>query len=187
MIKGQVLNINRGQQARSELTLSKEWKWSRNKVRRFLETLKKQGMIESETGHLTSIITICNYSSFQSDDTAGDTTHETPSGTPDGHLTGHSKEGKKEKNVKKTTSRFAPPSQIEVENYFREKGSSLPNQQAVKFMSHYQSNGWKVGKNKMKCWKSAVSGWVGRDNEKAKTTASNQIPTYQEQFLQEKF
>ena len=41
MLKGQLLNINRGQQARSELTLSKSWRWSRNKVRRFLKNLEK--------------------------------------------------------------------------------------------------------------------------------------------------
>ena len=73
MIKGQLLEINRGQQARSELTLSKYWKWSRNKVRRFLKNLEKDGMIETKSGHLTTIITICNYDSFQSNDTASET------------------------------------------------------------------------------------------------------------------
>lgn len=74
MIKGQLIEVNRGQQARSELTLSKAWKWSRNKVRRFLKNLEKDGMIELKSGHLTTVITICNYDSFQSNDTAGDTT-----------------------------------------------------------------------------------------------------------------
>ncbi len=73
MIKGQLIELNRGQQARSELTLSKAWKWSRNKVRRFLKNLEKDGMIELKSGHLTTVITICNYDSFQSNDTAVDT------------------------------------------------------------------------------------------------------------------
>lgn len=73
MIKGQLIEVNRGQQARSELTLSKAWKWSRNKVRRFLKNLEKDGMIELKSGHLTTVITICNYDSFQSNDTTGDT------------------------------------------------------------------------------------------------------------------
>ena len=73
MIKGQLIEVNRGQQARSELTLSKAWKWSRNKVRRFLKNLEKDGMIELKSGHLTTVITICNYDSFQSNDTACDT------------------------------------------------------------------------------------------------------------------
>ncbi len=73
MIKGQLVTLGRGQQARSEVTLSKDWKWSRNKVRRFLKNLEKDGMIEQKTTHLTSIITICNYDSFQSRQTADET------------------------------------------------------------------------------------------------------------------
>ena len=33
------------------------------------------------------------------------------------------------------------------------------------FFNHYKSNGWKVGKNKMKSWKHALAGWNARDNE----------------------
>ena len=73
MIKGQLIELSRGQQARSELTLSKAWKWSRNKVRRFLKNLEKDGMIELKSGHLTTVITICNYDTFQSGDTTVDT------------------------------------------------------------------------------------------------------------------
>lgn len=73
MIKGQLVTLDRGQQARSEVTLSREWKWSRNKVRRFLKNLEKDGMIEQKATHLTSVITICNYSDFQSKHTADDT------------------------------------------------------------------------------------------------------------------
>lgn len=32
------------------------------------------------------------------------------------------------------------------------------------FMAHYESNGWKVGKNPMKDWTKAVSGWKIRGN-----------------------
>jgi hypothetical protein len=37
--------------------------------------------------------------------------------------------------------------------------------ESTKFMDHYSSNGWKVGKNKMKDWRRAVSGWVTRWRE----------------------
>jgi hypothetical protein len=76
MIKGQLVDIARGQQARSELTLSKSWKWSRSKVRRYLKNLEKDGMINIKSGHLTTVITICNYDIFQSNDTAVDTAKE---------------------------------------------------------------------------------------------------------------
>lgn len=94
MIKGQLIELKRGQQARSEVTLSKEWRWSRGKVRRFLNQCLNDGMIEVEAGHLTSIISICNYDSFQGCDTADGTPSDTPSGTPNEHLAVHKQEVK---------------------------------------------------------------------------------------------
>lgn len=35
----------------------------------------------------------------------------------------------------------------------------LPEIECRKFESYYESNGWKVGKGKMKCWKSSLNGW----------------------------
>ena len=36
--------------------------------------------------------------------------------------------------------------------------------EANKFCDFYESNGWKVGKNKMKCWKAAVRNWIKNNN-----------------------
>lgn len=62
-------------------------------------------------------------------------------------------------------SRFAPPSLEEAKAYIKQKGYSID---PVAFFSHYQTNGWKVGKNPMKCWKSAVSSWEARENKDQK-------------------
>lgn len=64
-IKGSVIDLERGQQARSMVTLSRVWRWSRDKVKRFMSTLVSDGMITIKTSQLTSVITICNYTSFQ--------------------------------------------------------------------------------------------------------------------------
>ena len=37
-----------------------------------------------------------------------------------------------------------------------------PLGEANKFFNHYESNGWKVGKNQMKSWPHAVANWVTR-------------------------
>ena len=63
-------------------------------------------------------------------------------------------------NNQKSNGRFAPPSLIEVENYISEKSYQI---NPVAFVSHYEANGWMVGKNKMKDWKAAVRGWEARD------------------------
>lgn len=71
------------------------------------------------------------------------------------------------------TARFHPPDIAEVKAYFAEKGGT--NAQAERFFSYYESNGWRVGKNPMKKWKAAASGWISRDKEQ--TSGYNRKPT----------
>ncbi len=63
-----------------------------------------------------------------------------------------------------TPSKFVRPNLIEVRDYFKDRGHKNPAQEAAKFMAHYESNGWKVGRNSMKSWTAAVGGWVLRDS-----------------------
>ena len=72
------------------------------------------------------------------------------------------------------TSRFTPPTLQEVENYIKEKGYSVD---AEAFIAFYDSNGWLVGKNKMKSWKSAVTTWAKREEKQPQrpTSKSNTI------------
>lgn len=64
--------------------------------------------------------------------------------------------------------RFVKPTLEEITNYMSEKikkkygnvQESFIIDQAESFYDHYQSNGWKVGKNPMKDWQSTVSKWV---------------------------
>ncbi len=51
---------------------------------------------------------------------------------------------------------FSPPTVEEVKQYCREKGYCLD---AERFADYYESNGWMVGKNRMKDWKAAVRNW----------------------------
>ena len=41
----------------------------------------------------------------------------------------------------------------------------LPITEVDKFFNYYESNGWKVGKNSMKCWPAAMKGWLSRLGE----------------------
>lgn len=56
---------------------------------------------------------------------------------------------------------FTPPTDIETVNYFCEKKSTP--EEAEKFWYFYDAKNWMVGKNKMKNWKSAASGWIARN------------------------
>ena len=59
--------------------------------------------------------------------------------------------------------KFSPPDVETVKSYFAEKGGT--EGQAIRFHAYYESNGWKVGRNPMKNWKAAASGWISRDRE----------------------
>ena len=69
-------------------------------------------------------------------------------------------------NVKLSAERFAPPTHAQVLDYIAEKGLQID---AERFMDYYTSNGWMVGKNKMKDWKAALRHWSrGDDRNTAK-------------------
>ncbi len=57
--------------------------------------------------------------------------------------------------------RFAPPTLENVSEYCREMGYT--NMDAARFIDFYTSNGWMVGKNRMKDWKAAVRNWDRRE------------------------
>lgn len=83
-----------------------------------------------------------------------------PSGKErDGNESPKERKGKEGK-VPESTRGFTPPTLDEVKQYCRENNYNINPE---KFMHHYGSNGWKVGKNKMVSWKSAVGGWSARE------------------------
>jgi len=67
-IRGNVIPIKRGQIGWSELTMVSRWKWSKNRVRRFLKLLEVEQQIKQQKDrYITTIITILNYENYQSD------------------------------------------------------------------------------------------------------------------------
>lgn len=73
------------------------------------------------------------------------------------------KEIGKESIGKSKTKGFTPPSLEEVETYCRERNNGIDPQE---FLDFYTSNGWMVGKNKMKDWKASVRTWERRRSPK---------------------
>lgn len=53
-------------------------------------------------------------------------------------------------------TRFTRPSLTQVREYCQAKNYTFDPEA---FMAHYDSNGWKVGRNPMKCWKAACTTW----------------------------
>ena len=47
--------------------------------------------------------------------------------------------------------------------------------QSQRFFDYYESNGWRVGKNPMKNWKSSASGWLNRTNLEKRPVSTEDI------------
>lgn len=60
--------------------------------------------------------------------------------------------------------RFQRPAIAQIVQEFNFKVPD-PVGEAEKFFNHYESNGWKVGKNPMKSWEAAVVNWITRGKE----------------------
>lgn len=84
--------------------------------------------------------------------------------------------GKDEIGVTETrVKRFTPPTADEVRAYCLERKNSVD---AEKFIDHYSSNGWRVGKNPMKDWKAAVRTWERSEYGSSKPKAVSDYDPY---------
>lgn len=68
--------------------------------------------------------------------------------------------------------RFIPPTLDQVQEYCKERNNKVSWN---KFIDHYTSNGWKVGKNKMQDWKAAVRTWE-KNSFESKSTKQTSLP-----------
>ena len=83
-------------------------------------------------------------------------------------------------------SRFRAPTYDEIFDFMKSKNALAGNvwpdakvlTEAKAFFNHYESNGWMVGKNKMKNWEAAVRNWMNNnskfENNKPKTVIQNE-------------
>lgn len=66
MFNGELIEITKGSKITSLRQLSDRWKWSTNKVKKYLEQLQKDGMINYKSDNKKTLLTIENYSVYQS-------------------------------------------------------------------------------------------------------------------------
>jgi DNA replication protein DnaD len=73
LIKGKLYEVKRGQSIMSLDSWAKRWSWDKSKVRRFLNTLQNDNMIELKSDTITTQLTICNYDSYQDEQNESET------------------------------------------------------------------------------------------------------------------
>ena len=65
LIKGQLIQVQRGEVIYSYETWANRWKINKSKVLRFLKMLEKDSMIELKSETVTTRLTICKYDTYQ--------------------------------------------------------------------------------------------------------------------------
>lgn len=87
-------------------------------------------------------------------------------------LSAGNRERKRERKIDK---RFSPPTVQEVKDYCNERGNNINPE---KFVSFYQSKGWKIGNSPMKDWKSAIRTWEIRNTTQEYHTDTSAHASY---------
>ena len=148
---------------------------TRQNLRTALSNLEKcKNLTIRSTKHGTHI-TICNYSSYQNSEIEANQQLTNSQPTANQQLTNSQPQNKKErsKEVKKERNRsIARPANIdEVRQHW--KAEALQGDPDA-FWDFYESKGWMVGKNQMKRWRRAASGWSRRSKDNGPARQSTQ-------------
>lgn len=85
-------------------------------------------------------------------------------------------------NAKVLRSHFRAPTYDEILNCMKSKNeiangiwnSAKVITEAKAFFNHYESNGWMVGKNKMKNWEAAIRNWMNNNSKFEQNKKPNQ-------------
>ena len=162
----QKVTIQRGELATSYAHLAQDLGLSVKNVRTALEHLKATGEVASTKYSKFQVISIVNYCKYQDKPTSKAADNRQADGN---QAAGNQQQLKNDKNIrtkelkkdsiyadKPPRTRFIPPTVEEVKAYCVERNNTVD---AERFIDYYTSNGWMVGKNKMKDWKSAVRMW----------------------------
>jgi hypothetical protein len=138
-----------GQFTTGRKQLSKDTGINESKVFRLLQKFEKiECQIEQQTTNTNTLITVLNWNDYQMSEQQMNnerTTNEQQMNTL-----------KEVKNIKNERSIFIRPNLIEISDYCNERKNTVKPE---KFFDHYESNGWIVGKTKMKDWKAAIRTW----------------------------
>lgn len=104
------LSLKAGEFVTSQLKLAEELGWNRETVSRYLERLKTDNQIGYRTSNKFTIITICNWATYQNQDKINPATEPTTEPTTNQHQisikSSTNNKDKKEKNENKDKERF---------------------------------------------------------------------------------
>lgn len=123
LVGNHLVSLKRGQFIASIAFLVKRWGVGKDKVINFLKLLQVDGMIDKVTDNNVSIITICNYESYQDvPDNLPDRLQDNPADNLPDNLPDTTKEGKEVKEIYNSST--AHTCEEEFIQRYREEGDS---------------------------------------------------------------
>ena len=164
--------VGKGQVICGLHTLSAATGISVRSLRTCLARLEQSKEITRKSTNRFSIITINNYCKYQTEEEWSDkqptSNRQATDKQPTTNKNVRMKEGKEEKIIGKKPAAFSPPTIEQVKEYCLERKNEVSPE---RWHNYYTSNGWMVGKTKMKDWQAAVRTWEknGYGNEKARS------------------
>lgn len=93
--------------------------------------------------------------------------------SPSDDSIGKDRLGKDSKESVRTHSSFEKPTIDQIKERISEMSYRID---AERFFNYYESNGWMVGRSKMKCWKSALANWAKEKPKSQPQQSSNRKP-----------
>lgn len=151
--RGCKVEIKRGSVGYAQDALGDRWKWSRGKVKRFLNELEKVDQIIQQTDNRTTLIVIVNYDNYQGKN------EEVVQQTDTKQNSKRYRNNNDNNDNNKKRGRFTPPSLDDVAQFCEQRCNTVNPETFIDF---YESKGWLVGKAKMKDWKAAIRTWEKR-------------------------
>lgn len=189
LFDGSLILIERGSFITSIRKLSARWKWSTTKVCHFLDTLEGDNMIARKSDSKKTLISVINYGFYQDECSEKKTVKKQQNDTEVTLKKLNKNDKECTKNEKNISSAFTPPTVEEVSAFITENNFNVD---AENFLDYYRSNGWMVGRSKMKDWKATVRRWHRTNGVKRKykslmeqdnTRELNQLRTIEEMYL----
>lgn len=139
-IRGNRIDVKRGEVAHSMESLAQRWKWSRGKVLRYISQLENSQMIVQQKSHVITKLSITNYNTYQSDGTTDSTTD----GQQTVQQTDTNKNVKNDKNENNTStpSTKQPKKESESKQDWKKSFEEYKNQVRKAFIEVIQDKTW---------------------------------------------
>ena len=90
------------------------------------------------------------------------------------------KQKKQKINQLINSKKFKKPNLKELKEYFLKLGEQDESEVMYDF---YESKGWKIGKNSMKCWKSATRNWIRRSKKENFTLPNHYDQKFEKEII----